>query len=184
MRGSSFKTVQVMRGSLIFQNEIQPMGSTLFNLSSFTGLEKIKAEHKKWGLLDDHEVEIKYSGPSGYGIQGKAVGCSSLLNELQITESKFQALSKQVEALESHLVEAHNSRKDKDAEFDPTALLDAVSFFQKFALASKSPEYVNDLLLHSSYVLELTLFCQQAFLYEVDDETQRKHALRDRYGRV
>lgn len=112
----------------------------IFSFSSRipVGLEKVKSEHTKSSLPDDHAVEVMYSGPSGYGIQGKAVGCAKMLNELQATKPKCEALLNQAEALESHLTrKAMKSNSESDS-----ALLEVLSLFQKFAFAARSPEYV------------------------------------------
>ena len=102
----------------------------------FIGLEKIKSEHKKYGLSDDHEVEVKYSGPSGYGLKGETVGCLPLLKELQATSSQCEVLASQAEALESHF-----SRKENNSDSESnTILVEVVDLMNKFSLAAKTPE--------------------------------------------
>eukprot|EP00980_Cylindrotheca_fusiformis_P001399 scaffold345_cov134-Cylindrotheca_fusiformis.AAC.10 len=96
------------------------------------GLQKVISEHSRYKLQDDHEVEVKYSGPTGYGLRGEAVGCAPLLDELQITPSACEKLEGFAEALESHL-----SRNGEDPD---QAIRDVSSVFVKLALASKKPE--------------------------------------------
>lgn len=116
------------------QCRCQKVGSKL--TSVVIGLEKIKSEHEKFKLADDHTVEVKYSGPTGVGLKGETVGCLPLLEELQATNSQCEVLANQAEALESHL-----SRKEREAEseYDAT-LMDVVDLVKKFALAAKNPE--------------------------------------------
>jgi hypothetical protein len=94
----------------------------------------VKTEHERYHLSDDHGVEVKYSGPTGYGIRGQAVGCAPLLTELQITSAICESLEELAEALESHL-----TSKDREPDL---ALRDVASVYAKLALAAKNPEYV------------------------------------------
>lgn len=92
----------------------------------------MKTEHAKYHLPDDHEVEVKYSGPTGFGIQGEAVGCAPLLKELQITRSICEKLEALAEALESQMTRKH--------EEPDQALKDVAGVFAKLALAASQPE--------------------------------------------
>ncbi|CAJ1966607.1 unnamed protein product [Cylindrotheca closterium] len=122
---------------LFIERLVSYMRNERLRFESSPGFEKIRAEHKKRSLPDDHEVEVKYSGPSGYGIQGKTVGCASMLEELQATKLKCEVLLRQAEVLESHLT---SKAMEANSESN-SALLEVLGLFQKFAIASRSPEH-------------------------------------------
>lgn len=92
----------------------------------------MKAEHSRFHLPDDHEVEVKYSGPSGWGFKGEAVGCAPLLKELGITPQTCSRLLTLCEALESHIF---SKLKQNDA-----ILKDVTTFLERLSLAAKNSE--------------------------------------------
>ena len=98
------------------------------------GLEKIKAEHHKYPLSDDHEVEVKYSGPTGYGMKGEAIGCAPFLKELGISSGLLSHLTNYAQSLESHLF---NSQSDEDHGI----LSEVIKVIERLKLASENPEH-------------------------------------------
>ena len=107
---------------------------------SSPGLEKVKQEHKKFKLLDDHAVEVAYQGPSGYGYKGEAVGCAPMLQELGITSALCSRLSECAEALESHFFSGDSETQTEDVAGE-AVLNDLISLISRFEVASKNPEY-------------------------------------------
>jgi hypothetical protein len=92
----------------------------------------VKNEHSRFHLADDHEVEVKYSGPTGYGLKGEAVGCAPLMTELGITPEICSRLLTLSEALESHLFRELN---ESDA-----VLRDLTKVIECLSLAARNPE--------------------------------------------
>ena len=146
------------------------------------GLEKVKQEHEKFKLMDDHTVEVTYQGPTGYGFKGEAIGCAPMLKELGITPELCARLNDSAESLESHLFSGDSDNQSDEATGE-AVLNDLISLTSRFEVASKNPEY--DLLVSNLYTcLSLCLthfgilaisFARQALLYGVCYETQRQH---------
>lgn len=73
-----------------------------------------------------------YSGPTGFGLRGEAVGCASILQQLELSHEKCTRLSECAVSLENHLF--------GDDNVNDTALDDLVSLCGRFELAAKAPE--------------------------------------------
>jgi hypothetical protein len=101
------------------------------------GLEKVKQEHAKFRLADDHPVEVTYHGPTGHGFKGKAIGCAPMLEELGITPEICARLSDFAQSMESHLFGSDSEDEDRAGQAVLNDLLNVVS---RFELASKNPE--------------------------------------------
>jgi hypothetical protein len=99
----------------------------------------VKREHARFRLSDDHSVEVSYSGPSGFGIRGQAVGCGPKLDELGITSAMCTRLSDLAASLENHLFGGKNDVAESNKTSE-AVMNDLIDFIGKFELASKHPE--------------------------------------------
>jgi hypothetical protein len=84
-------------------------------------------------------VEVSYSGPSGFGIRGKAVGCGPKLEEFGYTSEMYTRLSNLAGSLEQHLFGGKNDVAESN-QTSEAVMNDLMDFISKFELASKHPE--------------------------------------------
>lgn len=104
-----------------------------------SALKKVKQEHARFRLSDEHSVELAYSGPSGFGIKGQAVGCRPKLDELGITSVMCTRLSELATSLENHLFGGKNDVSERN-QASEAVMNDLIDFIGKFELAAKHPE--------------------------------------------
>lgn len=102
-------------------------------------LLKIKEEHSRMHLSDDHSVEVSYSGPSGFGIRGEAVGCRPKFEELGITAQYCNKVFDLAHSLEFHLSGETSDVAEEDTT-NEAVLKDLVGIIGRFHLAAKHPE--------------------------------------------
>lgn len=115
------------------------MGSDVLNSALVAALARVKQEHAKFRLSDDHSVEASYSGPTGFGLGGQAVGCRPKLEEFGITSVSCTRLENLAKSLENHLFGRNESDK-ADRTTGEAAMSDLVDLIGRFALAAKHPE--------------------------------------------
>lgn len=108
-------------------------------MTALLALVNVKKEHARLRLGDDHSMEVSYSGPSGFGIRGEAVGCRPKLEELGITSSTCTRLSELAQALETHLFGGKNDVAEAN-QTSEAVMNDLIDFTGKFELAAKHPE--------------------------------------------
>jgi Rad3-related DNA helicase len=83
-----------------------------------TQLEKLQMEYERYhNIPDDHEIELSYDGPTGYGRKGVPSGCKSLFDELRITEQECSRLLNRCESLESAMF---GNKEDSESQPDPS----------------------------------------------------------------
>ena len=104
------------------------------------GLEKVKRDHSRFKLSDDHAEEIVYRGPSGFGLKGEAVGCLPLLQDLGITSTMCTRLNVLAQSLESHLFGGRNDGDGEEDKSGEAVLNDLIGILSKLEIASKNPE--------------------------------------------
>ena len=107
--------------------------------SSNSALDQVKREHARFRLTDDHSVEVSYSGPTGFGVRGQAVGCRPKLEELGITSYVCKRLSDLAASLEKHVLGGENDVAER-SQSSEAVLNNLVEFVSKFELAAKNPE--------------------------------------------
>jgi hypothetical protein len=77
------------------------------------GRQKLENDHKKYhNTPDNHEVELSYDGPTGYGIKGAAVGCQPFLTRLGITKKKCSQLLELALSMEQTLFGGNSEGDD------------------------------------------------------------------------
>jgi hypothetical protein len=68
------------------------------------GRQKLEDDYKRYhNTPDNHEVELSYDGPTGYGIKGAAVGCQPFLSRLDITKERCTRLLQFASSMEQTL---------------------------------------------------------------------------------
>ena len=68
------------------------------------GRTKLEEDYRKYrNTPDNHEIELSYDGPTGYGIKGKAVGCQPFLTQLGITNEQCAELLEYALSMEQKL---------------------------------------------------------------------------------
>ncbi len=78
------------------------------------GRTKLENDYKKFRTPDNHEVELSYDGPTGYGIKGAAVGCQPFLTRLGITKEKCARLLEYALSMEQTLFGGKSEGDDSD----------------------------------------------------------------------
>ena len=85
------------------------------------GRTKMEADYKKYhNTPDNHEVELSYDGPTGFGIKGSAVGCQPFLTRLGITKERCARLLEFALSLEQTLFGGKS--EDKNANQSENAV--------------------------------------------------------------
>jgi hypothetical protein len=122
---------------LFLEKLVKYMQQQRRNFETGPAVEKIKQDHVRYKLQDDHVVEISVSGPTGFGLKNKAVGCGPKLVELGITAEQCKRMSCLAQSLENHLFGKSDVESDPASEAAMNNLNDIMS---RFELASRSPE--------------------------------------------
>ena len=94
-------------------------------------------DYQRYHTPDDKEFEVTYYGPTGYGLNGKPVGCKPFFDKFRTTSG--DKLVEYASAVESQL---GGDKQTESSGGRSTALLDRlVEFVTKFSFAMKSPEH-------------------------------------------
>lgn len=103
---------------LFVENIISHMQTLRQKFETSPGREKLENDYKKYyNTPDNHEVELSYDGPTGYGIKGAAVGCQPFLTQLGITKEKCSQLLELALSMEQKLF-GGNSESDDTNQTD------------------------------------------------------------------
>ena len=102
------------------------------------GFQRVKQEHIRYHLSDNHAVEVAYYGPTGFGFKGEAIGCARILNELGLSHEVCSHLSELATSMQAHLFGGSSEEENHAGQ---TALDNSVSLLSRLELASKNPEH-------------------------------------------
>ncbi len=68
------------------------------------GRTKLEDDYRKYhNTPDNHEIELSYDGPTGYGIKGEAVGCQPFLTQLGVSNDQCERLLEYALSMEQKL---------------------------------------------------------------------------------
>jgi hypothetical protein len=100
---------------LFVENIISHMQALRQKFETSPGREKLESDYKRYhNTPDNHEVELSYDGPTGYGIKGAAVGCQPFLTRLGITKEKCSQLLELALSMEQKLFGGNSESDDTD----------------------------------------------------------------------
>lgn len=122
---------------MFLEKVVKYMRQERMKFETGAGLNKVKQEHTRFRLQDDHAVEVVYSGPTGFGLKNKAVGCGPELAKLGITAQQCTTMVAFAQSLENHLFGKSDGSADPASE---AAMNNLVEILSRFELASKDPE--------------------------------------------
>ncbi|KAG7338035.1 DNA repair helicase rad3 [Nitzschia inconspicua] len=144
---------QVAHTLLLFVEKIvKHLGNLRQRFETSPGKAKLETEYRRYRkILDTHEEELSYDGPTGYGSKGTPVGCMPFFTNLGISTTEIEFLLQQALSLEESLsgrdrdsdidassVPSLNNGKDQNSSIDLSSL---VSMLTNISLAIKNPEH-------------------------------------------
>jgi hypothetical protein len=104
----------------------------------------MKVEYQKYhNISDDHEEELSYSGPTGWGLKGTPVGCQPFLTELGLTSDQMDDLLLEALSLEESI-------SGGSGDTDNTAYAMSIN-------TGKDPSNANNLTLLVELISKVTL---------------------------
>jgi hypothetical protein len=89
-RGIDVDTAKVAHDLLLFvERIIFHLQKEKTRFENGSGRQKLERDYRKFhNTPDDHQEEISYDGPTGWGLRGKPVGCNPFLERLDITKDE------------------------------------------------------------------------------------------------
>jgi len=116
--GADVDSAKLAHSLLMFVEKIILHMRTLRKrFESSPGRQKFEKEYMKYrNTPDNHEIELSFDGPTGYGIKGAAVGCQPFLTRLGITKEECARLLEFAVSMEQELFGGKS--KDGDSNLD------------------------------------------------------------------
>ncbi|KAL3908406.1 MAG: hypothetical protein SGILL_008494, partial [Bacillariaceae sp.] len=106
----------------------------------------MKSEYLKYrNISDEHEEELSYAGPTGWGYKGTPVGCKPFLTELGLTKDQMDALLHEALSLEESL-----NGGNGDNPTDSAAYTNSIN-------SGKDPSNANNMTLLVELISKLSL---------------------------
>lgn len=100
------------------------------------GAQRALEEWERYKTPDTQSFELTYDGPSGHGVNGKAIGCKPFFDRLEIRSAQREQLCKYAEEMSQYVSEGEGY----DATLRRAAFENMVDFVNKITLAAEHPQ--------------------------------------------